>query len=227
VVAGAVAKLLLKNKGISVTAFVRQIGPLSLGKDFSELDLSVTEGNNMRCPDEIMAKKMMSHVEKLKQEGDSCGGVIQCVILDPPPGLGEPVFDKLHALLAHGMMSINAVKGFEIGSGFDGVRLKGSEQNDAFLPGAKGEYPKTKTNNSGGVQGGISNGMPIYFNVAFKPVSSIGSVQQTVDKSGNVASLNIEGRHDPCVVPRAVPIVEAMAALVLVDFVLRAGVSRL
>ena len=218
VVAGAVAKLLLKKENIIIQAFVKQIGPLKLQIEHQLLNLSLTETNNVRCPDAATAADMEAYILKLKEEGDTCGGVIQCVIHGVPAGLGEPVFDKLHAELGKAMLSINAVKGFEIGSGFESINKKGSELNDIFE--WQGETLQTLTNNSGGIQGGISNGMPVWFNVAFKPVSSIRKEQSVVTSSGESSVLKIEGRHDPCVVPRAVPIVESMAALVIADYLL-------
>jgi len=218
VVAGAIAKLYLKKEKISFQAFVKQIGHISLPHNYNSYSLKDIEKNIVRCPDKMIAKKMIVHIEELMQKGDSCGGIIQCVIHNVPTGLGEPVFNKLHAELGKAMLSINAVKGFEIGSGFESVTLKGSEMNDVFHK--KAGKIETITNYSGGIQGGISNGMPIYFNVAFKPVSSIKTIQKSVDNKGKSVTLKIEGRHDPCVVPRAVPIVESMAALVIVDFLL-------
>jgi len=237
IVAGAIAKLILKEKNITVNAFVSQVGKIKLEKSFEELDLSKTDNNVVRCPDEKVAEQMISYIEEIKKQGDTIGGVIQCVIKNTPIGLGEPVFDKLHAVLGHAMLSINAVKGFEIGSGFDSIQFKGSELNDEFVPfdststgsaqAAQGTKKiTTKTNNSGGIQGGISNGMPIYFNVAFKPVATIMQDQKSVNKQGEEVILEGKGRHDPCVLPRAVPIVESMAALVLVDFLLLARCNR-
>ena len=218
IVAGSIAKLILKEKNISIHAFVKQIGEIKLDKNFDTLDLSQTESNIVRCPDENTASKMVAYIEEIKKQGDTVGGIIQCLIQNSPAGLGEPVFDKLHAVLGHAMLSINAVKGFEIGSGFDSIHHKGSELNDAFVSDTSGI--KTGTNNSGGVQGGISNGMPIWFNVAFKPVATIMQDQNSVNKTGESILIEGKGRHDPCVLPRAVPIVESMAALVLVDFLL-------
>ncbi len=218
VVAGAIAKLYLKQFNIQINAFVKQIGPVKLEKPYSDYILSDSEKNSVRCPDADIAKKMIAHIEQLKSEGDTCGGIIQCVIQNTPVGLGEPVFDKLHAELGKAMLSINAVKGFEIGSGFDSIIHKGSELNDEFD--TKDGIVTTKTNHSGGIQGGISNGMPIYFNVAFKPVASIKKEQSTVNTENQKTKITIEGRHDPCVVPRAVPIVESMAALVILDYLL-------
>lgn len=215
VAAGAIAKLLLKQAGIKITAWVNQVGDIQLGDDYSNLDFSVVEQNDVRCPDAETAERMITLIKQIKKEGDTIGGVVKCVIENCPVGLGEPVFDKLHANLGKAMLSINAVKGFEYGSGFEGVKVKGSEHNDAFEN--KEGRIVTTTNHSGGIQGGISNGMDIYFNVAFKPVATIYKAQQSVDNEGNATEVKGKGRHDPCVVPRAVPIVEAMAALVLAD----------
>ncbi len=225
IVAGAIAKLILKEKNISINAFVKQVGEIKLDKTFDQLDLSKTENSIVRCPDNTTSEKMIAYIEEIKKQGDTVGGVIQCVIQNTPIGLGEPVFDKLHAVLGHAMLSINAVKGFEIGSGFDSVHFKGSELNDIFY--SEDKKIKTKTNNSGGIQGGISNGMPIYFNVAFKPVATILQKQNSVNNKGEEIILEGKGRHDPCVLPRAVPIVESMAALVLVDFLLLARCNQL
>jgi chorismate synthase len=219
VAAGAVAKLVLKNYAITINAFVSQVGDLN-APHYTQLDLTKTEDNIVRCPDEVTAKKMIKLIDQVRLNRDTIGGVVTCVIKNTPVGLGEPVFDKLHAELGKAMLSINAVKGFEYGSGFEGTKLYGSQHNDEFYK--DGDVIKTKTNHSGGVQGGISNGEDIYFNVAFKPVATIMQDQQSVDKEGNEVTVSGKGRHDPCVVPRAVPIVEAMAALVLVDFLLRA-----
>ncbi|WP_027076129.1 chorismate synthase [Maribacter antarcticus] len=213
VVAGAIAKQFLK--GIQINAFVTQVGDLRLEKDYRELDLSLTESNPVRCPDPEMAAKMEAHIKSIKKEGDTIGGIITCVAKNVPVGLGEPVFDKLHAELGKAMLSINAVKGFEYGSGFEGVKMKGSAHNDQF-----NSDGTTKTNYSGGIQGGISNGMDIYFNIAFKPVATVIQGYETIDKEGNKVQTQGKGRHDPCVVPRAVPIVEAMTALVLADYML-------
>lgn len=225
IVAGAIAKLILKEKNISINAFVKQVGKIKLDKSFEDLDLSKTENNVVRCPDEKTAEQMIAYIEEIKKQGDTVGGLIQCVIKNAPIGLGEPVFDKLHAVLGHAMLSINAVKGFEIGSGFESIDFKGSELNDTFS--STNKKISTKTNNSGGIQGGISNGMPIYFNVAFKPVATIMQDQKSVNKQGEEVILEGKGRHDPCVLPRAVPIVESMAALVMVDFLLLARCNRL
>jgi len=224
VAAGAVAKLLLKKYSIEVSAFVSQVGELK-APHYLQLDLSKTEDTIVRCPDSAIAEKMINLIDEVRLNRDTIGGVVTCVIKNTPVGLGEPVFDKLHAELGKAMLSINAVKGFEYGSGFAGITLRGSQHNDEFVN--DGGKIKTKTNHSGGIQGGISNGEDIYFNVAFKPVATIMQDQQSVDKAGNEVTVSGKGRHDPCVVPRAVPIVEAMAALVLADFVLRAKVSRI
>jgi chorismate synthase len=226
VVAGAIAKLFLRQYGIEVQAFVKQIGHLKLTQNYDGLELSKTEESPVRCPDPGLSKKMIELIESVKAEGDSLGGVVQGVVTGMPIGLGEPVFDKLPAVLAHGLMSINAVKGFELGSGFDGVSKKGSEHNDIFMRNDEGQI-RTKTNNSGGVQGGISNGMPLYFNLAFKPVATIAKQQETINNKGETTSLSGKGRHDACVLPRAVPIVEAMTAIVIADFILRARCNRL
>jgi chorismate synthase len=224
VAAGAVAKLLLKTQGISVTAYVSRVGEIQ-APEYAALDLSRTEDNIVRCPDEETAQKMIGLIDQVRLDRDTIGGVVTCVIRNTPAGLGEPVFDKLHAELGKGMLSINAVKGFEYGSGFAGVALRGSAHNDEFYN--EGGRIRTRTNRSGGIQGGISNGEDIYFNVAFKPVATIMQDQQSVDKEGNEVTVTGKGRHDPCVVPRAVPIVEAMAALVLADFLLRGKTNKL
>ncbi|GAA4278774.1 chorismate synthase [Aquimarina mytili] len=211
VVAGAIAKQVLPS--ITINAYVSGVGSIKLEKSHTELDFGLTEANIVRCPDTEMATKMEQYIKQIRKEGDTVGGVVSCAISGVPVGLGEPVFDKLHAELGKAMLSINAVKGFEYGSGFAGAELKGSQHNDLFNTDGT-----TKTNLSGGIQGGISNGMDIYFNVAFKPVATIMQDQDTIDKDGKVVKMQGKGRHDPCVVPRAVPIVEAMAALVLVDY---------
>jgi len=225
VAAGAIAKVLLAQSGIQIQAYVNQVGELMLNKTYEDLDLSQTEKNIVRCPDPEMAEQMIDYISKIKKAGDTIGGVISCVIKGCPAGLGEPVFDKLHADLAKAMLSINACKGFEYGSGFSGVQMKGSEHNDTFVK--DGNTIKTTSNYSGGIQGGISNGMDIYFKAAFKPVATIIAEQDSVDTSGDAAKVTGRGRHDPCVVPRAVPIVEAMAALVVVDHWLRNRVVQL
>ncbi len=224
VAAGAIAKLLLRKYSVEINAFVSQVGELK-APHYTSLDLSKTEDNIVRCPDPATAEKMIALIDQVRLDRDTIGGIVTCVIKNTPVGLGEPVFDKLHAELGKAMLSINAVKGFEYGSGFDGVKLRGSQHNDEFYN--DGNRIRTKTNHSGGVQGGISNGEDIYFNVAFKPVATIMQDQQSVDKDGKEAIVSGKGRHDPCVVPRAVPIVEAMAALVLVDFLLRGKYSKL
>lgn len=220
VVAGAIAKQLIKD--IEINAFVSSVGEIFIDKPYQELDFSKTETNAVRCPDTATAELMKNYISQIKKAGDTVGGTITCVVKNAPVGLGEPVFDKLHARLGQAMLSINAVKGFEYGSGFCGARLKGSEHNDIF-----NQDGATQTNLSGGIQGGISNGMDIYFRVAFKPVATIMQNQPTIDKDGNSAEIQGKGRHDPCVVPRAVPIVEAMAALVLADFYLMNKISKL
>lgn len=224
VAAGAIAKLFLRKYRIEINAFVSQVGELK-APHYTALNLSTAEDNIIRCPDPAIAEKMIALIDRVRLDRDTIGGIVTCVIKNTPVGLGEPVFDKLHAELGKAMLSINAVKGFEYGSGFEGVQLRGSQHNDEFYN--EGGRIRTKTNHSGGVQGGISNGEDIYFNVAFKPVATIMQDQHTVDKDGNEAVVSGKGRHDPCVVPRAVPIVEAMAALVLVDFLLRAKVNQL
>lgn len=213
IVAGAVAKQILPD--IKINAFVSSVGEIFIDKPYQDLDFSKTESNAVRCPDEKTAELMETYIKQVRKEGDSVGGTITCVLQNVPIGLGEPVFDKLHAELGKAMLSINAVKGFEYGSGFCGARMKGSEHNDLYN--ADGS---TKSNLSGGIQGGISNGMDIYFRVAFKPVATIMQVQDALDSEGNIVEMQGKGRHDPCVVPRAVPIVEAMAAMVLADYYL-------
>jgi chorismate synthase len=219
VAAGAIAKLLLKSAGVDINAYVSQVGDIK-APAYTELDLSKTEDNIVRCPHPATAEKMIALIDEVRLSRDTIGGLVTGVIKNSPVGLGEPVFDKLHAELGKAMLSINAVKGFEYGSGFAGTTLRGSQHNDEFYN--EGGRIRTKTNYSGGVQGGISNGEDIYFNVAFKPVATIMQDQTSVDKEGNDATVSGKGRHDPCVLPRAVPIVEAMAALVLADFFLRA-----
>ena len=226
VVAGAVAKLLLRQYNITIQAYVSGVGSLILDKPYQQMYLANAENNIVRCPDNETAEKMISMIQDARTKGDTLGGMVSCVIQNTPVGLGEPVFDKLQADLGKAMLSINAVKGFEYGSGFAGTRLHGSEHNDAFSHDKDGKVI-TLTNHSGGIQGGISNGMDIYFNVAFKPVATILQDQQSVDQSGNDITLHNKGRHDPCVVPRAVPIVEAMAALVLADHLLRSRTAKL
>jgi chorismate synthase len=224
VAAGAIAKLLLKENGIAIYGYVSQVGEIK-APHYTELDLSKTEGNIIRCPDAATAEKMIALIEQVRLDRDTIGGIVTCVIQNAPVGLGEPVFDKLHAELGKAMLSINAVKGFEYGSGFEGIKLRGSQHNDVFFN--EGDKIRTKTNYSGGVQGGISNGEYIYFNVAFKPVATIMQDQESVDKEGKSVTVSGKGRHDPCVVPRAVPIVEAMAALVIADFLLLNKTSKI
>ncbi len=214
-VGGALAKLVLKQLGISVQAYTSQVGNIALERDYHLYDLSQTETNAVRCPDAEKAAQMEALITQVKGEGDTIGGVITCVIKGCPAGLGEPEFGKLHADLGAAMLSINAVKGFEYGEGFSGVTARGSEQNDIFIPGPNGIT--TATNHSGGIQGGISNGQDIYFRVAFKPVATLLMEQDTVDIEGNPTTLTAKGRHDPCVLPRAVPVVEAMAAMTILD----------
>ena len=213
VVGGAVAKQVIPS--IKINAFTSSVGDIFMEKPYQDIDFDKIESNIVRCPDEATAEKMIERIGEIKKQGDTIGGTVTCVIQNVPIGLGEPIFDKLHAQLGKAMLSINAVKGFEYGSGFCGAKMKGSEHNDIFN--ADGT---TKTNLSGGIQGGISNGMDIYFRVAFKPVATIMQTQQTIDKDGNIVEMHGKGRHDPCVVPRAVPIVEALAAMVLADFML-------
>lgn len=213
VVAGAIAKQMLPE--IQIHAYVSAVGPIKLGIPYQDLDFGLIESNPVRCPHVVTAAEMEAYIKEIRKQGDTVGGVVTCVIKNVPVGLGEPVFDKLHAELGKAMLSINAVKGFEYGSGFEGAVMKGSEHNDLYH--ADGT---TKTNRSGGIQGGISNGMDIYFNVAFKPVATIMQKQESLDNKGEITEMTGKGRHDPCVVPRAVPIVEAMAAIVLADFYL-------
>lgn len=223
VAAGAIAKLLLNNYGVSVQAYVSQVGSLR-APHYTALDLSKTDDTIVRCPDPATAEQMIALIDSVRLDRDTIGGVVTCVIRNTPAGLGEPVFGKLHALLGAAMLGINAVKGFEYGSGFEGVTLRGSQHNDEFYN--DGDHVRTRTNHSGGIQGGISNGEEIYFNVAFKPVATIMQDQHSVDKEGHDVIVSGKGRHDPCVVPRAVPIVEAMAALVLVDCLLMNKTAR-
>ena len=213
VVAGAIAKQIIKE--IKITAFVSSVGEIKVDKNYKSLDFSNIEKNPVRCADPDAAIVMEKYIKEIRKEGDTVGGIVTCVIENCPIGIGEPVFDKLHAELGKAMLSINAVKGFEFGSGFNGTKLKGSEHNDSFESNGT-----TKTNKSGGIQGGISNGMDIYFNVAFKPVATIMKSQKTIDSNNNEVEMSGKGRHDPCVVPRAVPIVEAMSALVILDYLL-------
>ncbi len=220
VVAGAIAKLVLRQAGVDIRAFTSQVGPIAMTQTLDSADLSLIESNIVRCPQPDVAQQMIDYIAALKKDGDSTGGIISCVIRGVPLGWGEPIFDKLQARLAAAMMSINASHGFDYGKGFEGVALKGSEMNDSFI--RKEDRITTRTNNSGGIQGGISNGEDIYFRVLFKPVATISKKQDTVDTSLTEVELQARGRHDPCVLPRAVPIVEAMAALTLVDLYLNA-----
>lgn len=220
-VGGALAKQVLRQKGISIQAYTSQVGDIALDKDYSRYDLSLTETNAVRCPDQQKAAEMEALIAKVKAEGDTIGGIITCVIKGCPTGLGEPEFDKLHASLGQAMLSINAVKGFEYGDGFNSATMRGSQVNDVFVPSTGDQQPiTTTTNHSGGIQGGISNGQDIYFRVAFKPVATILTEQQTVDKEGNATTFTAHGRHDPCVLPRAVPVVESMAAMTILDYIL-------
>lgn len=220
-VGGALAKMVLHQLGISIQAYTSQVGTIALDRDYQRYDLNLTDTNPVRCPDPEKAAQMEQLILKVKQEGDTIGGVITCVIKGCPAGIGEPEFGKLHAALGSAMLSINAVKGFEYGEGFEGVTARGSEQNDIFIPWNPAPSGiTTTTNHSGGIQGGISNGKDIYFRVAFKPVATILQKQNTVDKQGRATTLTAKGRHDPCVLPRAVPVVEAMAAMTILDYIL-------
>ncbi len=225
VVAGAIAKQILVIKGISIGAYVQQIGHVALEQDVAFKDIALSENSLVRCPVSNVSEKMEVAVQLAIEDKDSLGGVVAAKIIGLPAGLGEPVFDKFHAALGHAMLGINAVKGFEIGSGFAAVEMKGSTHNDAFE--VLDEQVRTKTNHSGGVQGGLTNGEEVLFRVAFKPVATIGQVQQTISNEKDHVEMAAKGRHDPCVVPRAVPIVEAMAALVTVDMLLRNQTSRI
>lgn len=217
-VGGALAKLVLNKAGISVNAYTSQVGNIKLDGNYTDYDLAKTETNIVRCPDPEKAAAMERLISEVKEQSDTIGGTITCVIKGCPAGLGEPEFDKLHAALGYAMLSINAVKGIEFGAGFEGVANRGSEMNDIFYQ--ENGIIKTRSNNSGGIQGGISNGNDIYFKIAFKPVATILKDQQTIDKAGNETTFKAQGRHDPCVLPRAVPIVEAMAAMVVLDHLL-------
>ena len=217
-VGGALAKLVLRQLGITVQAYTSQVGSIALNRDYRQYDLSLTETNAVRCPDAEKAQEMEALITQLKADGDTIGGIITCVIKGCPVGIGEPEFGKLHAALGAAMLSINAVKGFEYGEGFDGVTARGSEQNDVFD--SEGGHITTKTNHSGGIQGGISNGQDIYCRIAFKPVATILTEQETVDFEGNTTTFKVQGRHDPCVLPRAVPVVESMAAMTILDYFL-------
>lgn len=224
VAAGAIARMLLQAEGISIAAYVSRVGDI-VAPEYHTLDLSKTDDNIVRCPHPETADKMIALIDQVRLDRDTIGGIVTCVIRNTPVGLGEPVFDKLHAQLGKAMLSINAVKGFEYGSGFGGISLRGSQHNDEFYN--EGGRIRTRTNHSGGIQGGIANGEDIYFSVAFKPVATIMQDQQSIDKEGNQVTVSGKGRHDPCVVPRAVPIVEAMAALVLADFLLRSKSNKI
>lgn len=213
VVAGALAKQFISD--IQINAFTSSVGEIEMQSDYSGLDFSLTESNMVRCPDPVVANKMIDKIKSIRKEGDTIGGTITCVVQNVPVGLGEPIFNKLHAALGSAMLTLNAVKGFEFGSGFAGSKMRGSEHNDIFNPDGT-----TKTNLSGGIQGGISNGMDIYFRVAFKPVATIMQNQPTINSEGEGAEIQGKGRHDPCVVPRAVPVIEALTAMVLADFTL-------
>lgn len=217
-VGGAFAKLVLRQFGVSVQAYTSQVGSIALDRDYRKYDLSLTETNAVRCPDADKAREMEALITQLKADGDTIGGIITCVIKGCPIGIGEPEFGKLHAALGAAMLSINAVKGFEYGEGFDGVTARGSEQNDVFC--SQEGHITTKTNHSGGIQGGISNGQDIYCRIAFKPVATILTEQETVNIEGNATTFKAQGRHDPCVLPRAVPIVESMAAMTILDYIL-------
>lgn len=230
VVAGALAKLVLKQKGICITAYTSQVGNITLDKDYQKYDFSLIESNPVRCPEPKKAKEMEALIAEMKREGDTIGGVVTCVIKGCPAGLGEPEFDKLHAQLGAAMLGINAAKGFEYGEGFAGSSWRGSQQNDVFIPSSDKQQAhgiKTKTNHSGGIQGGISNGEDIYFRVAFKPVATLLMEQETVNKEGEATKIDVNGRHDPCVLPRAVPIVEAMAAMTILDALLVDNAKRI
>jgi chorismate synthase len=224
VAAGALAKKILMKYGVTINAYVDQVGTIKIPQSAYPLDFTLVESNPVRCPHPESAKIMEQYIREVRKDGDTVGGIVSCVVKGCPVGLGEPVFDRLHADLGKGMLSINAVKGFQYGSGFEAATMRGSAHNDLFEK--EGDSVITKTNHSGGVQGGISNGMDIYFSVAFKPVATIIQEQDSIDSDGNKTIVEGKGRHDPCVVPRAVPIVEAMAALTLVDHLLRARTSK-
>lgn len=219
VVAGTVANAILQRLGVDIVAYVDQVGRVRCSKDYTQLDLSKVDSNDARCPDALTAESMLNEIQRAQKAGDSLGGTIKCIVTGVPAGWGEPVFDKIHADLGKGMLSINAVKGFEIGSGFAGAEMQGSEHNDTFL--SEGDKIVANTNNAGGVLGGITSGADIYFRTAFKPTATIMQDQQSVDKKGNPVTIKGKGRHDPCVLPRAVPIVEAMTAIILADHYFR------
>ena len=224
-VAGAFAKIALQAQGISVKAYTSQVGGIALPGTYKDYDLNAIESNAVRCPDAATAEKMADLIKSVKAEGDTIGGIITGVITGVPVGVGEPAFGKLHAALGAAMLSINAAKGFDYGSGFAGVTQRGSEQNDLFVTDNEG-HVHTLTNNSGGIQGGISNGEDIYFRVAFKPVATLLREQPTIDKDGNATTIKARGRHDACVLPRAVPVVESMAAVTLLDYLLIANLYK-
>ena len=223
--AGAFAKIALQAYGIDVKAYTSQVGGIALPGTYKDYDLNAIESNAVRCPDAAIAEKMADLIKSVKAEGDTIGGIITGVITGVPVGVGEPVFGKLHAALGAAMLSINAAKGFDYGSGFEGVAQRGSKQNDLFVADGEG-HVHTLTNNSGGIQGGISNGEDIYFRVAFKPVATLLREQPTIDKDGNAATIKARGRHDACVLPRAVPVVESMAAVTLLDYLLIANLYK-
>ncbi len=225
VVAGAIAKLVLKHFDITVNAYVSQVGAIQMNQAAHEVDFSKIEDTIVRCPDESVSQQMIDHIMEVRKAGDTIGGVVECVVKNVPAGIGEPVFDKLHAELGKAMLSINAVKGFEYGSGFEGVKQRGSEHNDAFKT-VDGKVV-TETNKSGGIQGGISNGQDIYFRTAFKPVATIMIDQDSINEDHEKVTVSGKGRHDPCVVPRAVPIVEAMAALTIIDYIMLAKTNKI
>ena len=224
-VAGAFAKIALQTQGISVKAYTSQVGGIALAGTYKDYDLNAIESNAVRCPDAATAEKMADLIKSVKAEGDTIGGIITGVITGVPVGVGEPVFGKLHAALGAAMLSINAAKGFDYGCGFAGVAQRGSEQNDLFVADGEG-HVHTLTNNSGGIQGGISNGEDIYFRVAFKPVATLLREQATIDKEGHAATIKARGRHDACVLPRAVPVVESMAAMTVLDYLLLANLYK-
>ena len=225
VVGGAFARQALEQLGVGIYAYTSQVGDICLDQDYKKYDPSLIESNAVRCPDTEAAERMYALIDSVRRDGDTIGGVVTCVVRGVPAGWGEPVFDKLHARLAYAMMGINAAKGFEYGMGFNGVAHRGSEMNDAFI--ADNGRIRTATNHSGGIQGGISNGEDIYFRVAFKPVATLLRDVETVDAEGNPTVLKARGRHDPCVLPRAVPVVEAMAAMTLLDMYLLNKTTRL
>ena len=224
-VAGGVAKLVLKHFGVSIHGYVSQVGSIKMTLAAHEVNFSKIENTIVRCPDEKVSQEMINHIMEVRKAGDTIGGVVDCIVKNVPTGVGEPVFDKLHAELGKAMLSINAVKGFEYGSGFEGVKQKGSEHNDPFDV-VDGKI-NTKTNKSGGIQGGISNGEDIYFRTAFKPVATVMVDQDSINKTGEKVTVSGKGRHDPCVVPRAVPIVEAMAAITILDYIILSKTNKL